>query len=55
MTEQKSREWFVEVLFLLEEHVDVLSDSQHIFNIDETGFCLAPKEGLILGPRVQKF
>lgn len=52
VTEQKIRNWFSEVLELL-ENSEALNFPERVFNMDETCFCLAPKGGLIIGPRGQ--
>lgn len=34
-------------------NLEVLNFPERLFNMDETCFCLAPKGGLIIGPREQ--
>lgn len=51
VTEQKIRNWFEEVKKMLGDDVEVLNNPTRIFNMDESGFALAPKTGVILGPR----
>lgn len=42
--------WF-KVNELLQEDLEVLEDPKRIFNMDESGFFLAPQGNLIIGPR----
>ncbi|KAG5872659.1 hypothetical protein JTB14_019251 [Gonioctena quinquepunctata] len=42
-----------EVLALLETDSEVLKFPERVFNMDETCFFLAPKEGLLIEPRGQ--
>lgn len=51
VTEEKIRKWFEEVKLSLADKTEVLSDPTRVFNMDESGFALAPKTGVILGPR----
>lgn len=53
VTEEKIRKWFDEVHEILSQkgEADILKDPNRIFNMDETGFSLAPKTGVIIGPR----
>lgn len=37
--------------WIIGENINVLNYPQRVFNMDETCFCLAPKEELILGLR----
>ncbi|KAG5866518.1 hypothetical protein JTB14_016372 [Gonioctena quinquepunctata] len=53
VTEQKMKNWFSEVLALLETDSEVLKFPERVFNMDDTCFFLAPKGGLIIGPRGQ--
>lgn len=51
VTEQKIRNWFLEVKDLLGEDVNILEDPKRIFNMDESGFYLCPDNDYVLGPR----
>lgn len=51
VTEEKIRNWFEEVKSTLADNIEALNDPTRVFNLDESGFALAPKTGVILGPR----
>lgn len=53
VTEESIRLWFRELeIFLAQEgHLDILTEPERIFNIDESGFSLCPKTGKVLGPK----
>lgn len=51
VTEVKIRNWFKEVEETLGDDKNVLEVPERVFNMDESGFTLAPKIGVVLGPR----
>ncbi|XP_065671731.1 jerky protein homolog-like [Hydra vulgaris] len=51
ITEASIRKWFNEVYELLGDDAQYLNDPSRVFNLDETGFELAPKTGKVIGIR----
>lgn len=50
MTEKNIRIWFENVKTLLKDDFAILEDPKRVFNMDESGFLLAPNSDLVLGP-----
>uniref|UniRef100_A0A1Y1LYU9 HTH CENPB-type domain-containing protein n=1 Tax=Photinus pyralis TaxID=7054 RepID=A0A1Y1LYU9_PHOPY len=56
VTQDRIEGWFEEILTFLqtENYMNILDDPSRIFNGDEAGFCLCPKNGKVLGPTENK-
>ncbi|KAJ8910325.1 hypothetical protein NQ315_012331 [Exocentrus adspersus] len=56
VSERTIRNWFLELEDFLKKNdlTDIFKDPSRIFNCDESGFCLCPKSGKVLGPRGYK-
>ncbi|XP_055708637.1 uncharacterized protein LOC129804902 [Phlebotomus papatasi] len=49
VTEEKIRAWFQDVVEQLGDNIGILNEPKRVFNMDETGFNLAPRGELVLG------
>ena len=56
VTEESIRQWFNETIlyFKQEGALDVLSDSDRVYNLDEIGIEICPKSGKLLGARKER-